>query len=48
MGVGRHVRWRPRRLVVATYVWKAMDLAGAKATGEVDAETKQAVADQLK
>ena len=29
-------------------VWKAMDLTGAKATGEVDAETKQAVADQLK
>ena len=33
---------------MATYVWKAMDLTGAKATGEVDAESKQAVADQLK
>ena len=33
---------------MATYVWKAMDLTGAKATGEVDAETKQSVADQLK
>jgi type IV pilus assembly protein PilC len=33
---------------MATYVFKAMDLTGAKATGEVDAETKQAVADQLK
>ena len=33
---------------MATYVWKAMDLAGAKADGEVDAESKQAVADQLK
>ncbi len=33
---------------MATYVWKAMDLAGAKATGEVDAESKQSVADQLK
>ena len=33
---------------MGVYVWKAMDLTGAKATGEVDAETKQAVADQLK
>ena len=33
---------------MSAYVWKAMDLTGAKATGEVDAETKQAVADQLK
>jgi type IV pilus assembly protein PilC len=33
---------------MATYVFKAMDLTGAKASGEVDAETKQAVADQLK
>ena len=32
---------------MSTYVWKAMDLAGAKATGEVEAETKQAVAEQL-
>ena len=33
---------------MATYVFKAMDLTGAKATGEVEAESKQAVADQLK
>jgi type IV pilus assembly protein PilC len=33
---------------MATYSWKAMDLTGAKATGEVDAENKQSVADQLK
>jgi type IV pilus assembly protein PilC len=33
---------------MATYVFKAMDLAGAKATGEVEAESKQRVADQLK
>jgi len=33
---------------MATYVFKAMDLTGAKATGEVDAENKQVVADQLK
>ena len=33
---------------MATYVWKAMDLTGAKATGEVDADNKQSVADQLK
>ena len=33
---------------MATYVFKAMDLAGAQATGEVEAEAKQAVADQLK
>jgi type IV pilus assembly protein PilC len=33
---------------VATYVFKAMDLTGAKATGEVDADSKQVVADQLK
>ena len=33
---------------MSVYVWKAMDLTGAKATGEVDADTKQAVADQLK
>src|SRR4051812_8296326 len=32
---------------MATYVFKAMDLAGAKASGEVDAESKQVVADQL-
>src|ERR671933_2614765 len=33
---------------MATYVFKAMDLTGAKASGEVDAESKQVVADQLK
>jgi type IV pilus assembly protein PilC len=33
---------------VSTYVFKAMDLAGAKARGEVEAESKQAVSDQLK
>jgi type IV pilus assembly protein PilC len=33
---------------MATYVFKAMDLTGAKATGEVEAENKQSVADQLK
>jgi type IV pilus assembly protein PilC len=33
---------------MATYVFKAMDMTGAKATGEVDAETKQVVSDQLK
>jgi len=33
---------------MSTYVFKAMDFAGAKATGEVDAESKQVVADQLK
>ncbi len=32
----------------ATYVWKAMDKTGAKATGEIEAESKQAVSDQLK
>jgi type IV pilus assembly protein PilC len=33
---------------MGTYVFKAMDLTGAKASGEVEAETKQVVADQLK
>ena len=33
---------------MATYVFKAMDLTGAKATGTVDAENKQVVSDQLK
>ena len=32
----------------ATYVWKAMDNTGAKATGEIEADSKQAVSDQLK
>src|SRR6201995_4907084 len=33
---------------MATYVFKAMDLAGVQAKGEVEAESKQAVAEQLK
>jgi type IV pilus assembly protein PilC len=33
---------------MSTYVFKAMDLTGAKASGEVEAESKQIVADQLK
>jgi type IV pilus assembly protein PilC len=33
---------------MATYVFKALDLTGAKASGEVEAPSKQAVADQLK
>jgi type IV pilus assembly protein PilC len=33
---------------MATFAFKAMDLTGAKATGEVEAESKQSVADQLK
>jgi type IV pilus assembly protein PilC len=33
---------------VSTYVFRAIDLAGAKARGEVEADSKQAVADQLK
>src|SRR3954453_17000981 len=33
---------------MSTYVFKAMDLTGAKASGEVEAESKQLVADQLK
>lgn len=33
---------------MATYVFKAMDLTGAKASGEVEADNKQVVADQLK
>src|SRR5947209_849669 len=33
---------------MGTYVFKAMDLAGGKARGEVEAESKQAVSDQLK
>src|ERR687893_2745271 len=32
----------------STYVFKAMDLTGREAKGEVDAESKQHVADQLK
>jgi type IV pilus assembly protein PilC len=33
---------------MSTYVFKALDLAGGKARGEVEADSKQAVADQLK
>src|SRR2546430_8188862 len=33
---------------MSTFVFKAMDLAGARAHGEVEAESKQAVSDQLK
>ncbi len=33
---------------MSTYVFKAMDFAGAKASGEVEADSKQVVADQLK
>ncbi|CAB4922504.1 unannotated protein [freshwater metagenome] len=33
---------------MSTFVWKAIDLTGAKTTGEVDAESRQAVSDQLK
>jgi type IV pilus assembly protein PilC len=33
---------------MSTYVFKAMDLTGAKASGEVEADSKQIVADQLK
>ncbi len=33
---------------MSTYVFKAMDMAGAKARGEIDADSKQAVSDQLK
>ena len=33
---------------MSTFVFKAIDLAGGKARGEVEAESKQAVSDQLK
>ncbi len=33
---------------MATYVFRAVDLAGSQAKGEVEAESKQAVTDQLK
>ena len=33
---------------MSTYVFKAIDLAGGKARGEVEADSKQAVSDQLK
>ena len=42
-------RPRPRQdAAMSTYVFKAMDLAGGKARGEVEADSKQAVSDQLK
>ncbi|MGA7704864.1 MAG: type II secretion system F family protein [Solirubrobacteraceae bacterium] len=33
---------------MSTYVFKAMDLAGVKARGEIDADSKEAVSNQLK
>jgi type IV pilus assembly protein PilC len=33
---------------MSTYVFKAIDLTGSKAKGEVEADSKQAVSDQLK
>src|ERR1700737_26086 len=33
---------------MATYAFKAIDLAGVKAAGEVEADSQQAVSDQLK
>jgi type IV pilus assembly protein PilC len=33
---------------MSTFVFKAMDVTGAKASGQVDADSKQVVADQLK
>ena len=33
---------------MATFVFRAVDLAGVPARGEVDAESQQAVTDQLK
>src|SRR2546430_5627295 len=33
---------------MSTYVFKAIDLAGIKARGELEADSKQAVSDQLK
>ena len=33
---------------MSTYLFKAMDMAGAPMRGDVEAETKQAVSDQLK
>ena len=33
---------------MSTFVFKAMDLAGVKAKGEIEAESKQAVSDQLR
>jgi type IV pilus assembly protein PilC len=33
---------------MSTYVFRAIDLAGVKARGELEADSKQAVSDQLK
>src|SRR5437879_8673836 len=33
---------------MSVYVFKAMDVAGVKASGELEADSKQAVSDQLK
>ena len=33
---------------MSTYVFKAIDLTGSQSRGEVEAESKQSVADQLK
>ena len=33
---------------MSTYVFKAMDLAGAKARGEIEADSREAVSNQLK
>ena len=41
-------RRRLLRHVMSTYVFQAIDVLGQKAKGEVDAESKQSVADQLK
>ncbi len=47
IGGGRR-RLSGGRVAMATYVFKAMDLAGVQAKGEVEADSKQAVAEQLK
>ena len=48
LGLRRHGQHgRRREPAMSAYVWKAIDLTGAQATGEVEAETKQAVTDQL-
>src|SRR5262249_36352823 len=41
-------RQRRRAPQMSTFVFKAMDLAGVKARGEVEADSKQAVSHQLK
>ena len=44
----RHAGSRVGARAMSSYVYKALDLAGAKAGGEVEADSKEAVADQLK